>query len=133
MTKNKWRAGGRAGGDPRLWLLRCVVAVRERGQTRVHQTKNRVDVTVRVTHPHSGHAAHCTRRSVQERRKVHEQRTFPSEGVSQSRLSLIKRMLWRTSDMRLPVLVLLLVLLFNLLLLVLLSSMQPSSLLRHHR
>lgn len=57
----------------------------------------------------------------------------PSEGVSQSRLSLIKRMLWRTSDMRLPVLVLLLVLLFNLLLLVLLSSMQPSSLLRHHR
>ena len=76
MTKNKWRAGGRAGGDPRLWLLRCVVAVRERGQTRVHQTKNRVDVTVRVTHPHSGHAAHCTRRSVQERREVHEQRTF---------------------------------------------------------
>jgi len=39
MTKNKWRAGGRAGGDPRSWLLRCVVAVRERGQTRVHQTK----------------------------------------------------------------------------------------------
>ena len=84
MTKNKWRAGGRAGGDPRLWLLRCVVAVRERGQTRVHQTKNRVDVTVRVTHPHSGHAAHCTRRSVRERRKVHEERTFRTIRRSQS-------------------------------------------------
>lgn len=130
MTKNKWRAGGRAGGDPRLWLLRCVVAVRERGQTRVHQTKNRVDVTVRVTHPHSGHAAHCTRRSVQERREVHEQRTFRTIRTIRRSQSIT---LWRTSDMRLPVLVLLLVLLFNLLLLVLLSSMQPSSLLRHHR
>ena len=82
--ENKWRAGGRAGGDPRSWLLRCVVAVRERGQTRVHQNKNRVDVTVRVTHPHSMHAAYCTRRSIQERRKVHEQRTFRTIRRSQS-------------------------------------------------